>query len=69
MVDMPTHGNRLDKVALDGVVNIMNGERVHVGDERLTFEIIGCYFHLGESQCSPRGSQFPCLFLPTSSRN
>lgn len=24
MVDMPTHGNKLDKVPLDGVVNIKN---------------------------------------------
>lgn len=69
MVDMPTHGNKLDKVPLDGVVNIMNCVCVLVCDMRLTFVIIGCYFYLGESQRSQRRSQFPCLFLPTSSRN
>lgn len=50
MVDMPTHGNKLDKVPLDGVVNIKN--YVVTKSIKLITIFVGRYFYIGKSKCS-----------------
>lgn len=57
MVDMPTHGDRLDKVPLDGVVNIKN--YVVIAIIKLITTLQGATFTLVKANVHREGANFP----------